>query len=464
MLTTLGLSLWMACTNPGKIDTSISGTYTAEIEAQPQANRLFLQIDFDSSDGWTAIYHHPLNRIYKRDVLIEPAAYGFAIQDSTGQVIAKFHTKGDSILSVSISDREDLPVQRVGDFTKNFAPQTPRPPFPYQVDSVFFKNPKDDVTLAGTWVYPRSEGSFPAVIFITGSGPQDRDESIGPHKTFAVIADWLAREGIASLRIDDRGMGNSEGQVTQIDLYTYKTDIQAALDFVQKQKGVDTNRIGLIGHSEGGAVAPMVMENDNRPDYLVLLAPMNLSGDTIMIVQGERIRDVMSNPDSVNTANKRLQREIFALVREAEQKQWNTKELKERLTSYLDTLPVEISRPLNLSQVQITQTINAMSSDPMRAIITYDPRPALRTLSLPILALYGEKDLQVPPDVCVPAIEDDLAESASKHYFVEVVPGVNHLFQEAETGHLLEYFGTAETIHLDVLERITTFIKNQATP
>lgn len=457
------LAICISCSKPKEIPYSFSGTYIAEVADTPQADRIFLQLDYDSTHGWTAFFHRPLQEQYKIEGQLKLTPAGFNVTDSSGNELVQVSVADDSISDVFIAQSK-LPAQRIGDFDENFAPQSPRPPYPYQMDSITFTNPADSVTLAGTLTVPRGTGPFPTILFITGSGPQDRDETIGFHHTFAVIADWLARAGIASLRFDDRGMGGSGGTTEQIDIFTYATDVQAALDFISKQEGIDTNRLGLLGHSEGGAVAPLVATRDPRPDYLILLAPMNLPGDTIMIVQGERIRDVYNNPDSINRANKMLQRGLFKLVKEAEVRNWSDDRLQQELDDYVASIPDSLIRPLGLTEVSIQQIIKGVATAPMRRMITYDPRPVIRQLTIPILALFGSKDLQVPADICAPAMEADLAQSNAPVKFVETVPEANHLFQKAKTGYVLEYFANAETIQLKVLRRITDFIKNQATP
>ena len=194
-------------------------------------------------------------------------------------------------------------------------PQTPKPPFPYKVESVTYRNRAADITLAGTVTEPNGAGPFPAVILISGSGAQDRDETIFQHKPFFVLADALTRRGVAVLRVDDRGVGGSTGQTSKSTSEDFAGDVRAGIAFLKTRPEIDGRRIGLIGHSEGGLIAPLVAAGSSDVAFIVLMAGTGLPGDQILLMQGQLIGKVMGASKKELEQQSEIQTQFFAILR-----------------------------------------------------------------------------------------------------------------------------------------------------
>ena len=331
----------------------------------------------------------------------------------------------------------ELNLKKVAQATVLRRPQTPKPPFPYKTVEVSFSNPAEaGVTLGGTLSVPPGTGPFPCVVFITGSGQQDRDETIFAHKPFAVIADDLARRGIASLRCDDRMVGKSKGDVMKATSANFATDIEAAVAFLKTRPEVDKAKIGLIGHSEGGMIAPMVAAKpENGIAFIVLLAGTGVPGDQILLAQAALILKAQGASEASIASNRALQEKLLTLAKTES----DPKKAREKAASLGIT---------DLAQV------NLITLPWMRYFIGYDPAPTLAKVTCPVLALNGSKDLQVPPQQNLPVIEKALKDGGNKDVTTLEIPGLNHLFQHAKTGGITEYSEIEESFSPDALKRI----------
>jgi pimeloyl-ACP methyl ester carboxylesterase len=293
------------------------------------------------------------------------------------------------------------------------------------------------VTLAGTLTTPRGPGRFPAVVLISGSGAQDRDSTIAGHKPFLLLADTLARRGIAVLRLDDRGVGGSTGTVAAATSEDFAGDAVAAVAFLTTRASIDAARIGLLGHSEGGLVAPMAATRSKAVAFLVLLAGPGLTGEAIMVEQAALIARAMGATDGQIAANRSLQEQGFAIVKA----EADPAVRRERLRAVIGDAQA------------------AMASTPwFRFFLTYDPAMALRQVRIPTLALNGEKDLQVPAKMNLAAIDAALRAGGNTQFTTRVLPDLNHLFQTAKTGLPNEYAEIEETMAPVVLETIVDWI------
>ena len=329
-------------------------------------------------------------------------------------------------------------------------PQEPKGPYPYNEELVTFQNKKAKIKLAGTLTTPKTGSKFPAVIMITGSGPQDRDENIFNHKPFKVIADYLTKLGIAVLRFDDRGVGKSEGKFTECTTKDFSTDVLAAIDFLRSRKDIDKKKIGLIGHSEGGIIAPMCAVNSKNIAYIVLLAGPGVKGDEILLEQTKLI-DYASKMDSASV-NKDLElaRKMYPVLQEKEDDKVISRKLEQLYTEYWNALPdsQKAERPL----LSFLSQIRSLMSPWFRYFLSYDPSKALQKIKIPLLALNGSNDLQVPPKQNLPAVEKALKKAGNKNYKIVELPDLNHLFQHCKTGAPSEYAGIEETFSPDALK------------
>jgi len=337
-------------------------------------------------------------------------------------------------------------------------PQTPEPPFPYRQREVAYTNDADGTRLAGTLTVPPGAGPFPAALLITGSGTQNRDEEILGHKPFLVIADHLSRNGIAVLRVDDRGVGGSSGDMLVATTADVASDVLAGVRFLVVQPEIDARRIGLIGHSEGGIVAPMVAAESDDVAFIVLLAGSALPGSELMVMQLAAIQRSMGRPEDNVEQQIQVQRRLLELAGEGAGLPALTDLVAELNRIQISNLP-EGQRP---STEELEPVIEAQARQLIapwwRFFLTFDPRTALRQVWCPVLAINGSLDTQVPPGPNLGAIRDALAEAGNDDVTVEELAGLNHLFQTATTGRPAEYAVIEETFAPAALDLITQWV------
>lgn len=337
-------------------------------------------------------------------------------------------------------------------------PQEPKPPFPYVAEEVSFKNQAAGVTLAGTLTRPKGKGKFPVAVLITGSGPEDRDEAIFGHKPFLVLADYLTRSGIATLRYDDRGAGKSTGEFAKATSRDFAADVEAAVAYLKTRKDINLKQIGLIGHSEGGIIAPMVATEYPGIAFVVLMAGPGVNGEEIIYRQSALIAKVQGEADSSIAQQDSLQRRVFAIIKRNLDSAATAIELN-RLADEADSLTRALGQQTDSTlKLAIAQQMKSVQSPWFRFFLTYDPRPALLKLTCPVLAVYGGKDLQVDPAQNMPVLEDAFKTSKHADWLVKELPGLNHLFQTARTGGVNEYAQIEETMSPAALELIGNWV------
>jgi len=339
-------------------------------------------------------------------------------------------------------------------------PQEPNEPFPYEATDVSFANKQAGVTLAGTLTVPTGPGPFPAAVLVSGSGPQDRDESLLGHRPFLVLADHLTRNGIAVLRYDDRGVGASTGDFSVATSEDFVDDALAAIRHLADDDRVDPTAIGIVGHSEGGLVGPLAASRSESVDYVVMLAGPGVTGLEVLIEQGRLINDAAGVPSEVSDFNATLQTRLASIASDTPHRD----EAAVRMNKSIDEL-AESTSPLvreviagQLNEEAKGRMIEQMNSPWFRYFMSYDPRPALERTRVPVLALFGEKDLQVPPEQSSEEVRAALTRGGNGDATIQIIPGLNHLFQQAETGSPTEYQFIEETFNVVVLETISTWI------
>ena len=319
-------------------------------------------------------------------------------------------------------------------------------------------NQEAGIKLAGTLTLPDSGGPFPAAVLITGSGPEDRNEAIFGHKPFLVLADYLTRRGIAVLRCDDRGVGKSTGDYTSATTEDLASDALVQVEYLKTRKEVDPARIGLIGHSEGGIIAPIVANRTEDVAFVVLLAGTGLPGDSVLMLQTALIARSNGATDSAVVEMTRLERRILDIVMQNEDTAKAGAALRALFRESLAGMDERGKEALGFTEESIDAQVSTVLTPWFRYFLRYDPRPALRALKAPVLAIIGGKDLQVAPDVNLPAIKSVLEAGGNKDYTVRELPGLNHLFQHAETGAVTEYAKIEETIAPEALELVGDWI------
>lgn len=337
-------------------------------------------------------------------------------------------------------------------------PQEPLQPYSYYSEDIVFTNVKDDVTLSGTLTLPQKNGKFPIFILITGSGPQNRDEEIFGHKPFLVISDFLAKNGIGALRYDDRGIAKSTGNFNTSTSLDFASDVDAAISYLKTREDIDKNKIGLIGHSEGGLIASIIASRNKDVNSVILLAGTGISGDKLLLLQQELIARTVGVSEDDIRKSKEINSKVFkmAIASESQEK------LKVDLSNYIQqTLKNDSSTkiPNGMSErefidIQVANIVNPW----MNFFLQYDPSTALTKVNCPVLALNGEKDLQVPPKENLAAIQSSLAKAGNKDVTVKIFPNLNHLFQECKTGVPNEYINIEQTFSPLALEEMRKWI------
>ncbi len=338
-----------------------------------------------------------------------------------------------------VKDKAEMELKR---------PQVPTKPYPYREEEVSYDNKVQNVTLAATLTIPEGKGPFPAVVLITGSGPQDRDESLMGHKPFLILSDYLTRHGIAVLRADDRGTGKSTGDFKGATTADFATDTEAGISYLKTRSEINPHKIGLVGHSEGGVIAPMIAARNKNVAFIVMMAGTGVPGDQVLVAQGEAIQ-ISNGKDPIGAAKEAAdEKAMLTLVETEKDEAVLEKELKEKLAG-------------QLPEAQIGLQIAQVTSPWFRYFLTYDPATALRKVTCPVLAINGSLDKQVLPSQNLPAIRKALAEAGNQHVEIDELPGLNHLFQTATTGSPMEYSRIEETMSPVALDKMASWILKQ---
>jgi pimeloyl-ACP methyl ester carboxylesterase len=324
-------------------------------------------------------------------------------------------------------------TDRVGELNR---PQEPKKPFPYAEEEVQYANAAAGIRLAGTLTRPSGQPPYPAAILISGSGAQDRDETILGHKPFLVLSDHLTRKGIAVLRADDRGVGGSTGSFATSTTSDFASDVLAGIQFLKGRKEIDARHIGLIGHSEGGAIAPIVAAQSADVALVVLLAASGLPGEDILYAQAAFIAKTSGASDALITAQQAAQQSYYAVLKSGEDAQTQ----RQKLRALGNPDPAAIMSPW------------------FRYFLASDPRPVIAKVKCPVLALIGSKDLQVSPRENLTAIASALKSGGNNDYKVVEIPNLNHLIQTSSTSLPGEYGTIEETMSPEVLELISKWI------
>ena len=336
-------------------------------------------------------------------------------------------------------------------------PQEPKKPYPYDEEEVSYENKAGGVKLAGTLTLPRATGPFPAVVLITGSGPQNRNEELLGHKPFLVLADHLTRKGIAVLRVDDRGVGGSTGSISTSTSEDFAGDVLAGIEILKARKEINSKQIGLIGHSEGGLIAPMVAARSTDVAFIVLMAGPGLVGEEILYLQSALIAKASGTPDKTIARSRAAQQAIFAVLKEEKDNTAAEKRIRENFSKITADMTDEQKKASGI-EATLNAQLKMVLTPWFRYFLTYDPKPALMKVRCPVLAINGEKDLQVPPDEDLRIIEQTLASAKNPDYKIVKLPGLNHLFQTSKTGAVSEYAEIQETISTTALDVMSDWI------
>ena len=331
-------------------------------------------------------------------------------------------------------------------------PQMPVKPYPYKEEEIVFTNENDGIEISGTLTIPNGDEVLPAVILISGSGAQDRDESAFGHKPFLVIADYLTRNGISVLRYDDRGAGKSMGDHLQATTEINSEDVVSAVRYLQSRKELDGTRIGLIGHSEGSIIASIAADKNPDIEYIVLLGAPGLGIEENLYLQNTLIRSKEGMSEGVIEQYNKIQRDIFSILKEEPDDSVAFEKLRVAYTlNRYQLLSAEQKR-------SVDETIKSRLTPYFRDIIKCKPAEILKKVQCPVLAISGEYDLQAPAEKNLPEIERALKAGNNNNYKIIELPGINHMMQTCHKGTISEYSEIEETISPEVLNCISEWI------
>ncbi|MBA7693246.1 hypothetical protein ES703_101824 [subsurface metagenome] len=354
-----------------------------------------------------------------------------------------------------------LTLKRVDKAVEMLRPQVPKKPYPYIEEELVYENKEAGITLAGTLTLPPGKGPSPVVLLISGSGPQDRNETIYNHRPFLILADYLTCQGIAVLRVDDRGVGKSTGDFSQATSEDFASDVLAGIEYLKTRKEINPNQIGLIGHSEGGLIAPMVAVKSPDVAFIILMAGTGLTGEEILYLQGALIYRAMGVSEEDIIKNRQFNEKIFSLIKEEKDEKTIEEKLRQMFMADWAELNEEEKSRIGDPEVFLKAQLQSLLSPWLKFFLAYDPKPTLSKVKCPVLAINGEKDLQVPPKENLSAIKEALVAGGNKNFTVKELPGLNHLFQTAQTGLHSEYAKIEETISPDALKLIGDWVFEQ---
>jgi len=452
--------------------SALSSPLLASAQAPPAAGHwegaiqipghdLLVKIDLASAEGaWKGTIDIPeqsAKALPLEKVAVEGDHVQFAIAGVPGAPAFDGKLEGGKIAGTFTQGGASIPF-RLGREAVQAArrPQDPVPPFPYQEEEVAYQN--GEIHLAGTLTLPPGAGPFPAVVLITGSGAQNRNEELLGHRPFLVLADHLSRHGIAVLRMDDRGVGGSTGSVSDSTSSDFAGDALAGVAFLKQHAHIAADRIGLIGHSEGGLIAPLAASRSKDVAFIVMLAGTGVSGYEILPAQVEAIDTASGQPAVKARQEADLIRAAMDLVRSEKDGAALRTKLKTLFAAHSDAIDAADLKAAGGLDAYVDQQAKTLSSPWFRYFVDYDPRPALRQVKVPVLALNGELDRQVLPDQNLPAIEQALREGKNPDVTLRRMPGLNHLFQTTATGSPTEYATNQETLSPAALDLVTSWV------
>jgi pimeloyl-ACP methyl ester carboxylesterase len=429
-----------------RVSKNEDGSFIAYTDI-PDQEAWSMPTDFISSNG----------RNVKFDIYNIRCIYEGKISGNGRSIDGKFRGPDGGGMPLALERINRTPVRT----TKR--PQEPKKPYPYREEIVSFENGIDKVTLAGTLTLPESSGPYPAVLLLSGSGGNDRDQLIWGHRVFLVLADYLTRQGIAVLRYDDRGVGRSTGNYDECTFEDFKKDALAGVEYLKTRPEIDAKKIGLIGHSEGAVIGPLAASESPDVAFMVLMAAPGLSDDFDGLIKqwtdGYRSKGASQKAITFKAS---VLRNIFSTIRhedDLEVARSKIKNLLQKAKPELAKFSPSERKKIELESVD-TYNFDWMLSPGFRSILRYNAKETLMKVKCPVLALHGEKDVQIPKEG-LKGIEAALKAGGNLQYTIKEFSGLNHLFQTAKTGSPSEYAGIEETISPVVLKVISDWILKQ---
>ena len=465
-VTAVAIAIVLSLTSAAAAQESVEGTWLGTLTIQGVKLRLALKVSRTPEGVLTAKLDSidqgakdlPVDEIVHEGEALRFTARRIGLTyngtlDGDGKVIRGEMKQGGAVLPLTFERVDAVPTLS--------RRQDPVKPYPYSEQEVRYRNVKDGVELAGTLTLPPGEGPHPAVVLITGSGAQDRNETIAGHRPFLVIADHLTRRGIAVLRSDDRGVGGSAAGSTNDTSETFAGDALAGVALLKARQDIDRSRIGLIGHSEGSLIAAIAATRSRDIAFVVMLAGMGQTGEEVIVGQTGVMQRKLGISAPVMDATRTALQRIFKVLRSEPDAATAVARMKQVLDDQAATLPEPAQQEFEPVRKTLAAQLRMYTTAWFRYFIDYDPVQHLRALKVPLLAVTGELDLQTPARDNLPRIEKAVRRSGNRRVTVREMPGLNHLLQTASTGLPTEYAAIEETIAPQALELIAEWIGKQ---
>ncbi|HSJ07833.1 MAG TPA: alpha/beta fold hydrolase [Longimicrobiales bacterium] len=443
----------------------LTGAWQGEFDGPGSPLGVVLRLQTDGADGWGGSIDVPSRGVFDQGARVTVNRHGLylefhglgaafsAVRDATGDTIAGLWMQDGGVAALRLVRASGDPDRR--------RPQDPVPPLPYAEVAVRFASADPTISLAGTLSVPPGAGPHPAVLLVSGSGPHDRDAAVAGHRPFLVLSDHLTRRGIAVLRVDDRGVGGSTGVFDDATTPDFALDALGAVRFLARHPAIDQARVGIVGHSEGGMVAPMVAARSDLVAFLVLLAAPGLPMPEVIMQQSAAMLRAEGRPDVEIAANVRAAARLARLVATGPDPATLERQARRIFQDRLAHLPL----PDETRTRQVNLAVQQFTSPWMQFVARHDPRTDLRKLNgTPVLALNGAVDAQVLAQPNLAGIAQALAEAGNDRFTVLEIPGLNHLFQSAGSGAMSEYGVIEETFAPAALTLIGRWIESVTAP
>ncbi|MBN2863958.1 MAG: alpha/beta hydrolase [Bacteroidales bacterium] len=440
---------------------AITGSWMGKIAAGAISLRVIFNISLADQDSLTATLDSPDQGV--TDIKIGPVTFDGRNLNIKAPLLLGEYTgtlKNDTIFEgtwIQAGKSSELNLTRLKSPLILIRPQEPKPPFPYSAEDVTFKNQKHNIILAGTLTIPEGNGPFPAVVLITGSGAQNRDEEIMGHKPFHVIADHLSRNDIAVLRYDDRGVGRSQGNYSTATSADLATDAEAALKYLRSIPKVNPELTGLAGHSEGGFIAPMIAASDHETAFIISLAGTGVTGEKILMKQNYDIGKASGISEKQLSLSLSANKKLFSIIKKEPD---NEKAIEEMRITYRKILEKEKISPEDeeAAMKELENSFGTLTSHWFRYFLVRDPAVFWKRVKCPVLAINGTMDLQVNADINLKAISKALRSGGNTKVTIIKPEGLNHLFQHSSTGSPQEYGEIEVTISPEILKTMSEWI------
>lgn len=333
--------------------------------------------------------------------------------------------------------------------------QTPEKPYPYLEEEVTFVNPEAGITLSGTLTTPETGDKFPAVILVSGMGDQDRDLTTYNHKPFLVVSDYLTRNGFAVLRFDDRNLGIPENEKEGATLEELSTDVLAAIDFLKTNPRIDSAKIGLVGHGDGGTIASFAANKAGTSAFVVLWGAPGTTGDKALIRQVDLLSKLSGYDKGYVDRYSNFQKTIFDILLHEPSPSRTVERLR---LAFSDSTYAKMKPE---DRATVNQNVQRVNNTWFKFYLKYDPTLGYKKLQCPVLVITGDKDLEFPADPNLGLIQKALEEGNNKNVKIVEMKGLNHLLQTTDFGSPDEYMEIMETISPKALKLIGSWIKSQ---